>query len=188
MNIFALQTNVVFQTKPEWLDSFLKKYNDVVFDYHVTLKQPCIILEEEISEVTDKLQKYFTASSINPIPIVFDKLVVDPDGVETGKACIMINATMNEQIHNLQKSILEMLNRYRNYVSADTEQYENNFIPHITIAADLDETKLNLAKNDLEEDYYAEGVISEVILIVVRNFNPKNIKSGSREDIVFKLG
>ena len=44
--------------KPNWLDDFRSKY-DEPYEYHVTLKQPCVIEEDLIPEIKAKLNTFF---------------------------------------------------------------------------------------------------------------------------------
>ena len=186
MNIFAVKTNVVFHKKPEWLDLFFDKHNLVKYGYHITLKQSCIIAEENIEDAINKFKGYFDQNTVKVIPIVFDELVIDPEGADKNDACIMLNAS-NEQISKLQKGILFALNEYRDYVNPETELYEKNFKPHITIAANLDKTRLEEAQKDLKPEYRCECEITQVILVVLKDFSPIDQSSREKQKIVIEL-
>ena len=53
------------------------------------------------------------------------------------------------------------------------EEYENNFNPHITIARDLDSKTLSKAIFEMKDDFACEGIIEEIVLVVV---NKKSVK------------
>ena len=185
MNIFSIQTNLVFLEKPEWLDAFKQKHNDIPYEYHVTLKQPCKITEEGIKDVREKLNVFFQNANKKSIPITFNQLVLDNSEVDKNEGVIMIKAK-NDEIVELQKEILNLLSDYRDYYLPETEEYEKNFAPHITIAANLSREKFDLAKADLKGDYLLKGVITKVVLSV-RNFDSATNNQDKREDYTYEL-
>ena len=185
MNIFAIQTNLVFLEKPEWLDAFKQKHNNDQYDYHVTLKQPCKITEEGIMNVKERLDTFFKNSTNKSIPITFNQLVLDDSEVDKNDGVIMIK-TDNDEIFKFQKEILTLLDDYRDYYLPETEEYERNFAPHITIAANLDREKFDLAKADLGGDYLLKGVITNVILSAIRNFD-STAHQDKQEDYTYEL-
>lgn len=186
MNIFSISTNIVFHEKPDWLDGFKQRHNDIQYDYHVTLKQSCKITEEGIEEVKEKLNKFFQGSTKKKIPITFDQLVLDDSEVDQNNGCIMVIAKSDE-IHKLQKEILNLLKDYRDYYLSQTEEYETDFRPHITIADNLNRAKFDLAKDDLKNDYVVKGEITKIILSVIRNFDSQNKAKNKVEEFYFEL-
>jgi len=134
MKIFAVYSRLNFIKKPEWLDGFRNKYN-YPYTYHVTLKQPTYIQEEEIVNVKNVLAGLFSELKFpeHKIGIVFDKLVIDTP--------IMIAATRTEEIAILQDKIVKALESYNNLVKPESKNWEEDFKPHITITDDLDAGK-----------------------------------------------
>ena len=178
MKIFEVYAKVKLNQKPNWLDDFRFKY-DEPFEYHVTLKQPCFIEEDKILDIKNKLNNLFLNLKIpnHEIALTFDSLKIPP---YTPDVCIMINASNINEILKLQKNVLLVLSEYSQYCEIKTKEYEENFEPHITIAKNLDEQSYLLAAKELEQDYLCEGIVKEVVLVIVDNpnvveaSNPKN--------------
>jgi len=178
MKIFAVYARVKLLKKPDWLDDFRFKYDDR-YDFHVTLKQPCFINEEQIPPLKEKLNQIFSNFYLpdHKINILFNKKTINNE-VE-GKACIMILAK-NKDICNLQSIIKSSLSDYKNYYESELEKYENNFNPHITISRNLDSKTLSMAVSEIKDDFLCEGTIEEIVLVVVNEktaeetTNPKN--------------
>lgn len=186
MTVFAITTNVQFTQKPEWLDSFFAKYNKEKYDFHVTLKQPCIIEPDQIGQIKELISKYFSEKNPQTINMVFNKLAAEATEEElaSGKSVIMIEAEKNNEILALQKDLLQIFSGYRNFLSEETKEYEENFKPHITIAKDLDKEAFQSAKTDLQADYVCEAKLTRVILIFVHNYGETFSR---REEIAFNL-
>src|ERR1035437_6657219 len=165
MKMFSINAKVNLTQKPSWLDDFRSKY-DKPYEWHVTLKQACIILDDQVSIIKDKLDKLFSDIKTAPISLTVDKLDVSkiPDHI-----CIMIKTTDNIEIGKLQKNILSVLSEYNKYHKEKYRAYEENFNPHITIARSLNEQSYEMAMKDLKEDYVCKGTINQVRLIVVDN-------------------
>jgi hypothetical protein len=91
MKIFAVYSDVKLTRKPAWLDAFRARF-DELYEYHITLKQPCFIQDEQIPGLKGKLKDFFAKSGIHDhyIDIAFDRLTVRPDAPMGG--CIMIDA------------------------------------------------------------------------------------------------
>jgi 2'-5' RNA ligase len=187
MNIFAVQTNIEFQNKPEWLDTFKQQHNSIQYDYHVTLKQPCKVTEEEIEDIKNKLSIFVKDHKNKISPLIFSKLIVDDSDIEKGEGCIMFADQSSQEILEFQKEILALLNNYDDYYQPETEEYEKNFRPHITIATNLNKEQLASAVADLPENQVFQGTATQLILVTVRNTDPENNISGFREEIAFDL-
>ena len=84
----------------------------------------------------------------------------------------MIQTEYNSRIHELQKGILLALPIYKDYLYPEAKEWEKNFQPHITIAADLNIKQYEQALKDLKEDYPCTGVIKDVALIIVDKMIP----------------
>lgn len=165
MKIFAIYGKVNLINKPDWLDAFRKKF-DKPYEYHVTLKQPCTIENNQVKIIQDNLQNLFSDNNFKALSLTFNRLNIPKEPDDLGEFCIMINSNDNESITYLQKSILNELSSYRNYVKAKYEAYETNFQPHITIARDLSMQNLEIAKQELPENFICTGEISEIVLVV----------------------
>jgi 2'-5' RNA ligase len=185
MIIFAVTTNVEYVSKPEWLDNFFKKHNKVSYDFHVTLKQPCIIDEAQIVEIKNILKVYFEKNNPKKIEIVFDKLNSDTSEEELSRndASIMVDSD-NQEIKMLQKYIVGTISAYKNYFDEGTRNYEENFMPHITIATNLNQEEFESAKNDVGVDLVIKAKLTKVILTVVYDYKETTEK---RENTVWSL-
>ncbi len=177
MSIFAIYTNFVFQDKPDWLDDFKKKHNQVEYPYHVTLTQPRFVSEDQIREIKEKIASFL--KGIKQIPIIFDTLDIDEKGTEENDGCILVLAH-NDAVVKLQKALLNLLEEYKEYVVSKTIEYEENFRPHLTIADKLNKESFELAKKDIKENIVIHGVITQVTLVIVRN-------NDEREEVTFDL-
>ncbi len=187
MTIFAITTNIQFLAKPIWLDAFFKKHNKAVYGFHVTLKQPCVIQESQIMTIRKILSEYISTKNPKQIEIAFTKLNIDASDAELadGDGCIMIEADSSD-ISKLQKEIVGVLSAYQDYLNPQTKFYEESFSPHITIASDLNKEEFESAKKDLEEDFQCQAKITEVYLIIVRDFSQKG-EGKNKEIIAYKL-
>lgn len=185
MIVFAITTNVEFLRKPDWLDAFFLKYNNNKFSYHITLKQPCIIEEDQISEIKDKLASYISENA-HSFNIDFDKYFTNSTEADLSKSdgVIMIQAKENPYIIQLQKDFLRSLTDYKNYLSPETQEYEENFNPHLTLAYDLNEQTFEAAKKELQDDCSCQCKVTKIILSIVRDYNTEQ---QARENFVFDL-
>ncbi len=163
MKIFAIYAVVKGEIKSAELNMFRKKY-DEPYELHVTLKQPIQIDENEVDEVKQILSKLDTPKS--RINIIFNKMSGD-------EKVLMVDVDENLIIINLQKEILRILHRYDSYVDAETEQYEIDFKPHITVARDVDAQSLSSIKAQLEKILPLKAFIDSITLAVVDHICPK---------------
>ena len=181
MKIFAIYLNVELVKKPEWLDEFRKKY-DKPYEIHITLKQPCYIEEDRISELREKVLNYFNSINISKhkIEITFDEILrnKDKEGVT-----IMIKASNPDDLIKIQKELCYYLNEYTNYVKFKYQDYENNFVPHITIARNLSEIQEIDAQKYLQNDFVCCGEISSVTLSIVNNNTPEESKKSTNQTV-----
>lgn len=182
MKIFAVYAKVELTQKPDWLDDFRAKY-DEPYEYHVTLKQPCVIEEDLVSEIKAKLNTFFSnlKTPNHRILLTFDSLNVPmnvPDDI-----CIMINATKVDEIYKLQKSVLSTLTEYNSYLDIKYKAYEENFNPHITIGRKLNQQSYAMASKELKDNYICEGTITQVVLGVVQNDNPTEANDPNNQTV-----
>jgi len=168
MKIFAIYAKVELIKKPEWLDDFRIKY-DKPYPYHLTLKPSTIVEDSEVSDIKNRLEKLFSNLEIpeHKILLEFNSLNVRHD--TASDICVMINSNKNDEIIKLQKEILSVLDKYKNYRKEKYKGYAENFTPHITIGRDLNEESYQQALKKLEKDYTCEGIIEEVVLVVMNN-------------------
>lgn len=176
MKIFAVYTRLTFTRKPSGLDDFRKKY-DKLFEYHITLKQPCFVDENEVEQLKIDTATIFSSLGIpkHKIEVVFDNLEFHHD--QNDQTLIMLNARHNDELSMLQNNVREGLGKYDKYVEFKTKEYEDNFRPHITIARNLDGKKLKSALIDLGDDYICEAIINEVVLSIVKEDTPEEAKN-----------
>lgn len=176
MLVFGVYSTVSLTQKPEWLDVFRAKY-DKPYAYHVTLKQSCFLDEDQKEEVRARLDVFFQKrmSPKGPIELVFSKLVKARE-LHDGCTTIMIDAEPHPLLERLQKEIVTVLDTYRNYCKAESEVWERDFHPHITIARNLPDDQLLLAERDLHSDLVCRGVITQVVLSRVKEDTPEEAK------------
>lgn len=160
MKIFQVTLDFKLQDKPSWLDSFRKKF-DKPYEYHITLKYPTYIKEEDINDLKEEVAAISDASS---------RFVVEFNGyffdkTDTGEI-IMVKAKQNEDLVKLQKEIIERLKKYGSEVKAFYQKFENNFRPHITIARKLDDNLLRDAKKELKEHISCTAEIDSLSLTI----------------------
>ena len=177
MKIFAVYSRLIFTKKPDWLDAFKNKYN-YPYAYHVTLKQPTYIPEDEIENVKNTLASLFNKVKFpeHKIDIVFDNLVIDTP--------IMIEATKKGEVGTLQDKVAIVLKSYNNFVNPGSKNWEEDFKPHITISDDLDAERLEQAKLDIQKDVRCEATIKEVVLSMAEDMTSSE---DSKEKTIYKL-
>ena len=174
--IYAVWAKVKLIKKPNWLDSYRKKYNNL-YEFHVTLKQPCFIDNSRLEDIKSKTSKVINQINLpnHKINVVFENIKADRDDKS-----IMIMAEKDEKLIELQSKIRSALSAYKNYIEPALEEYENNFQPHLTITGDVGD-KFDEALNDVERDTKCVGEINEIILSCVKENtleeakNPKNL-------------
>ncbi len=181
MKIFCVYAKVELTDKPEWLDAFRAKY-DQPYEYHITLKQPCNIAEDKIDEAKQILQEFLQDNKFGTIRLTLDNLFIDrsPSGM-----CIMFKSE-NDRIKKLQHGIIQSLKTFSDYFIPEYEQFESNFIPHITIAREMDEETLEKALSELPNDYKCEGEISELVLVSVSKKTAEQVNEPDNQTI-YKL-
>ena len=163
MKIFAIYSVVKTDSKSSVLEMFRKKY-DEPYELHITFKQPVHI---DVSKV-DELKQFFSRLDTpkSRVNIIFNKIRGD-------EKVLMLDAEENYILMDLQKGILELLSQYNSYVDADTEQYEVDFKPHITVARDIDERSIPLVKQQLEKMLPVRSFIDSLTLAVVDHISPE---------------
>lgn len=181
MKIFYISARIELTKKPEWLDRFREKY-DKAYKYHVTLKQPCNIEDNKVEKAKAKFEALLHAKNYSPFTLKFDELVSDksPSG-----NCIMINSS-DSNLNNFHAEIVKTLSEYKDYLKPMYEQFEENFQPHITIARELDDNSVTEVLREVPSDYYCEGVIQELVFLVV---SEKNVEQANdrRNQTIYKL-
>ncbi len=182
MKIFVVTADIQLINEPSWLQDFRRRYDDD-YPYHVTLKLPTSIEDEQVPDIKQKLDNLLSTVQVpgHSVTLEFNKLVFGPDA--PGGACIMIDAAGDEIIYNLQKKIVSALSDYKQYYKEKYKGYEEDFRPHITIARNLDQPSYERAKQDLLINYKCRGKVSKLILTVVDNFGPEEANDPERQTI-----
>ncbi|MDO8489887.1 MAG: 2'-5' RNA ligase family protein [bacterium] len=174
MKIFALYTTIALTKKPDWLDGFMEKYQPR--GLHVTLKQPCLIEEENIDDLKQMVAQFFSHYGSGRLEVVFDEVVYNKDV----SGAIMVCARNADTLVRLQKDLCLSLSKYSRYVELRRKEYEVNFRPHITIGDEITEEDYVSSLSFLKNGCLCEGVIGEVVLAIVDDMsteeaiNPKN--------------
>ena len=174
--IYAVWAKIKLNKKPDWLDNYQKKYNNL-YEFHVTLKQPCFIDESDLPNIKLIVPKVIDSFVFDnhKIEVVFKKIDADREDKS-----IMISAEENDILMDLQYKIRTALKEYSNYRKQIQKEYETNFKPHLTIAMDLAD-KFDDAVRDIGKDTKCVGEITEIILSCVKENtveeakNPKNL-------------
>lgn len=177
MKIFAVYTNITLTKKPDWLDGFLEKYQPRI--PHVTLKQPCYIEEEHVSDLKQKVSQFISKCKMGALQVVFDKVVYDKDKSGT----IMVCARNAERLIQFQKDLCLTLSEYSDYVELRRREYEKKFRPHVTIGDEIPEENYNESLGYLKDGCVCEGVIREVVLAVVNNMSAEEADNTKNKNI-----
>jgi 2'-5' RNA ligase len=188
MKIFAVYGRLNLTKKPDWFDDVRAKFG-TVFEFHVTLKQSCFIEGSQVPDIKSKLEKVFYDFDVpnRKIDLVFDELKAGKsDEPDTPDGCIMLNAAENQYIIELQRKIREILKNYDKYEKPEARGYEYDFHPHITVVDDLTKEKYDEAIKYFEADYRCEGVIEEIVLVVVQNPGHEEVGNPANQT-VYKL-
>lgn len=174
--IYAVWCKVKLKKKPYWLNAFRKKYN-YLYDFHITLKQPCFIKDSSLLDIKAIVLNVINSLTFknHKINVVFEKIVAD-----CKDKSIMISAKKNKILMDLQYKIRTVLKDYNNYCKSILEQYETDFKPHLTLATNLG-IKFDQAVLDIRKNTKCVGEITEIILSCVKKDtikeakNPKNL-------------
>ena len=164
MKVFAVYANVELTYKPMWLDAFQTKYGSS-HPYHITLKQPSYIEEDQIPHLQQQVAAFFSSFRVpdHTIAIAFDTVKDDAtDG------SIILLGKQDKLLHGMQKKLVDVLGRYP-YYEPESVNWERDFRPHLTIAYDLVPELVDQAQSDVRQDDLPRGLITEVTLVVVSN-------------------
>ncbi len=185
MKIFALYLTVHLTKKPAWLDDFLNKYHEPV-DLHITLLQSRYVNEDEVKQIEELVARVLSARTATPADkeVYFSDLVVDEES--DGTYTFMLNASPNAYLEDLQNDLRAAFEGHTQCVDELTREYEENFIPHITIAANVTAEVKEEAEKYITEDYECAGVIESLVLPVV---NDVSLEQRTNRDnlIMFKI-
>lgn len=163
-----MYADVTLTYRPVWLDTFRGKYGSR-YSYHITLKQPSYIREEQVVHLRKQLALFFGSFWIpnHAITITFDAVKSDiADG------SIMLVSNQCALLHDMQEKLVHALGTYK-YYDPESEKWEYDFRPHLTIAYDLAPELVDQARADIRLDDLPRGLITEVTLVVVNNVNPE---------------
>jgi len=170
--IYAVWCKVNLIKKPDWLDEYRKKYKNL-YPHHVTLKQPCFIDESELKDIRSIVSGVLDKINFqnHKIKLVFEKVIADKEDKS-----IMLMAENNSILMDLQYKIRTALRDYNDYCKPETEEYENNFKPHLTITGDVDDI-FDEAVKDVGKNTKCVGEIKEIILSCVKEDTPMEAKN-----------
>ena len=104
--IYAAYCIVKLTKQPEWFGDFRKKY-DEAYDFHITLKQPAYIEENQLGEIKNKLDGILNdfAKKKSKIRLTFDKLLIDENDDSDKSGYIYLFSKNNSPVDNLQLKI-----------------------------------------------------------------------------------
>lgn len=172
MKIFAIYARLKLVNKPKWLDDIIKSVN-FEYELHITFKQPCFIKEYEIEKVKKIANDFFKTLKFpkHKLEVIFDKIYPDP-----GYECVMIEVNDNPELMNLQKKIIKAFKKYSNYRKPETEKYEKNFHPHLSISLDIDKETYQKEINKIPANFHITSKIKEIVLVFVKEKTPKESK------------
>jgi 2'-5' RNA ligase len=159
--MFTLALEFKLEEKPSWLDGFRMKY-DGPFNYHLTLKYPTLIKQNDLPKLGSEVKSIAQASK--PMTLAFDQYIFNK--TETGNL-IMVLAKHHKDLLRLQKMVVRKLRTYGETWKPYYNDFENNFKPHITIARNLSDDDFQKAKRALEEQIYCQAKITRLALRVV---------------------
>lgn len=172
--IFAVYAKVDLKDKPDWLVRFREKY-DQPYEFHITLKQPCYIKEDEIPQLEAKLSNFFNSRKSKEIPLDFKECYVN-------KGCVMLKSN-SARIIELQKSLVKHLSVYNKYQKPEKEEYEKNFQAHITIGRHLTPQVLRKAEVELPKEINISGRVGMVFLALVDEVSAKKVSDPANQVI-----
>lgn len=174
MKIFALYFKVELTKKPEWFDEFREKYHGAIGSApHITLIQPRWVDDADIpaikTTVAEVLEKHTFVDEDKKI--VFDELV---SGLEdTGNYVYMLTARRNDHLMASQTDLRDALTGYGHYYAEITREYETRFRPHLTLGNGVPPDQKEAADRYFSSDYICTGVITDLILPVVKDMTPE---------------
>ncbi len=185
MHIFAVYTLIDLIEKPPWFDH-IQSHLGTGYAPHITLKQPCFIESESISDLKEKMVNLLKRVQIpgHCIKLNFSKGRITKDRPDD--ICIMLDAEKNAVIDNLQKEILSVLGEYKNYCNPDSENWEKNFQPHLTLASEANEETKSYLLNKIGDDAHGIGLIREITLSIVEQNKPK-MANDKKNQTIYKL-
>ncbi len=168
MKIFALYTNFELSHRHEWFDEFLKKFG-YEYNLHITLIQPRYIQEEQIDGLKIKVAKFLEKNRLDKFSkeISFEKIIIDKE--DDGLYTFMLPFIPFSSIMLFQKKLTELLKEYDNYVQEKNRNYELNFKPHITVAINVEESKLLVAQSYFTPTFNVSGTITKLVLPIVKD-------------------
>ncbi|RJO60837.1 hypothetical protein C4544_04335 [candidate division WS5 bacterium] len=167
--IYAIYAEVEVPKPDKWLTDFRKKYSEP-YDFHITLKQPCNIQELDASKIREKLERFFkNPKKQESFEVIFDYLFAPEQ-----KSCIMIGLKSGQnRIYDLQKELVDIVQDYSDYAEPKSEQWEKNFVPHLTIGDDLNDERHLEAIKDLPGKIEIKGLVKQIVLVVAKEARPE---------------
>jgi len=172
MKIFAVYARIKLVNEPKWLENIIKSVN-FEYELHITFKQSCFIKVNQIDKVK-KIANDFLKTLKFPkhkIEVIFDKIYPD-----SNYECVMIEVKDNPTLMDLQKKIVNTFKKYSDYRKPETEKYERNFHPHLSISLDLDNETYQKEIAKIPVNFQITGEIKEIVLVIVKENTPEEAK------------
>lgn len=180
MKIYSIAATINLENKPRWLDDFRKKY-DKPYDFHLTFQNSCTIESSKVTALKQNLKQFFLSHPLKEKPtLVFDRVYSDPEDPEG--ATIMLKPSKSPtKIMEFQKRLLSAMEKYQNYLEPQNKIYDQNFVPHMTIARDLSLEKYQVALAELPRKIQCTGNISSVTLYLVDTPNLTEVNNPNNQ-------
>ena len=184
VKIFAVYLKVTLTEKPAWFGEFLSIYFEPV-DLHITLIQPRCIEDEAAMKVKSAVKEIWRETALRKegAGVSFDRLNVER--MSDGEYVFMLQCEQNDSLGRLQRELRAALNAYDAYVDPVTIEYEENFVPHITIADHLDKREKEEAERYFLSSYRCEAVIEALVVPIVKDQSVEE-RSNPAHQSVFK--
>lgn len=167
MKIFAVYSTLTILEQPTWLEDFKKRFH-CPWDWHVTLKQPCFIEEEEVQIVKDRLADFVQQKQMLRQKLCFDEVYSSAEGTNH---TIMLRMSHHPALHLFQKHLCEYLSDFTRYVSPEMKNYEEHFSPHVTIGETTTEEEYKDAMDYLSSEVRCVSVTDTLVLSVVSDMS-----------------
>lgn len=167
MKIFAVYSTLTILEQPSWLEDFKKRFH-CPWDWHVTLKQPCFIEEEDVQIVKDRFADFVKQEQMRKKRLCFDEIYSSTEG---DSRTIMLRMSLHPELHLFQKHLCEYLSDFTHYVSPEMQNYEEHFSPHVTIGETTTEAEYKDAMGYLSHGARCLSVTDSLVLSIVSDMS-----------------
>lgn len=170
MKLFGVFAHVELTDQPAWLGPFRAKY-DEPYEPHITLKQLTWVEDQEVAGVkrimTEVMHEF--VSPQHEIRLAFNELVLDPADPAnplTGNT-IMLKTSQASTLVELQHRLRSAFSRFGTFDKPHAQSYEENFVPHQTIARHISDEQFVQAQKELPAGASLTGVVRQVVLKIM---------------------